>query len=49
MAAGLLAISGCAGYLAYLNATVRNAGPDKYIALNEDGTEYLLEKKSKWD
>lgn len=49
MAAGLVAITGCVGYFCYINLTHRRVDTEQYIALNEDGSEYILPKKSRWD
>jgi hypothetical protein len=49
MAAGLVAITGCVGYFCYINLTYRRVDTEQYIALNEDGSEYVLPKKSRWD
>ncbi len=48
MTAGLLAISGCVAYLAYMNATAENK-KETYMALAEDGSFQKRVKKSKWD
>lgn len=47
MAAGLLAITGCAGYLFYMRTKYENMG--FYVAVQEDGTQQLQTKKSLWD
>jgi len=49
MGFGLIAITGCLSYLAYMNYSHRNVGPESYIALNDDGTENLRPRKSRWD
>ncbi len=48
MTAGLLAISACVGYLAYMNATAENK-KETYMALAEDGSFEKRVKQSKWD
>lgn len=47
MGFGLVAITLSAAYLAYLKASL--SGTKTYIAINEDGSQSLLEKKSKWE
>jgi len=47
MAFGIIAISGCAGYLAYMKTKYENMG--YYVAIREDGTQQLHNKKSRWD
>jgi cbb3-type cytochrome oxidase subunit 3 len=50
MSAGICAISLCFGYIFYMNYKTRYDSTNKtYIALNEDNTETIQEKKSKWD
>ncbi|XP_013404838.1 small integral membrane protein 8 [Lingula anatina] len=48
MGLGLVAISGCVAYLAYMNAMAENKA-DMYRAVTEDGEERLQKKTSKWD
>lgn len=45
---GLVAITGCAGYLFYMRSQRKPDATD-YVAIAEDGTESLQVKKSKWD
>ena len=47
MAFGLLAITGCSGYLLYMRTKYENMG--YYVAVKEDGTQQLHHKKSRWD
>ncbi|XP_019871449.1 small integral membrane protein 8 [Aethina tumida] len=47
MGLGLIAITGCAGYIAYMRYTYEKAG--YYSVVNEDGTESFQKKRSKWD
>lgn len=47
MGFGLVAISICAGYIAYMRNKYESLG--YYTALKEDGTEEFVKKKSKWD
>ncbi|XP_018578016.1 small integral membrane protein 8 [Anoplophora glabripennis] len=47
MALGLIAISGCAGYIAYMRSKYEGLG--YYGAIKEDGTEEFVKRKSKWD
>lgn len=50
MAAGTVAMTSCIGYLVYMNyANRKEMGDEKYVALNEDGSEYVRTRKSKWD
>ncbi|KAF2352808.1 UPF0708 protein [Trinorchestia longiramus] len=46
MAFGVCSITLSAAYLVYLRM---NMDPKTYIAINEDGTQTLMEKKSKWE
>lgn len=50
MAFGLIAMTGCVAYLAYLNAVKENK-KDKmmYEQYFEDGSTIMRKKKSKWD
>nr|CAH7767602.1 unnamed protein product [Callosobruchus chinensis] len=47
MGLGLVAIAGCAGYIAYMRSKYEEQG--YYAAVKEDGTEQFEKKKSKWD
>ncbi|KAJ8920879.1 hypothetical protein NQ315_015672 [Exocentrus adspersus] len=47
MGLGLLAITGCAGYIAYMRSKYEGLG--YYGAVKEDGTEEFVKRKSKWD
>ncbi|XP_023226674.1 small integral membrane protein 8-like [Centruroides sculpturatus] len=47
MAAGLVAISCCLGYIAYMRASIQK--DNMYVAVLEDGSEQVEAKKSKWD
>ncbi|KAJ8970682.1 hypothetical protein NQ317_012364 [Molorchus minor] len=47
MAIGLIAITGCAGYIAYMRSKYEGLG--YYGAVKEDGTEEFVKRKSKWD
>lgn len=49
MGIGLVAITGCVGFLAYMNAMAENKRDAVYFAVNEDGSESLRLKTSKWD
>ncbi|KAF2898194.1 hypothetical protein ILUMI_07982 [Ignelater luminosus] len=47
MAIGLIAMAGCAGYLAYMRSKYEALG--YYAAIKEDGSEQFTKRKSKWD
>lgn len=47
MGIGLIAIVGCAGYIAYMRKTYESLG--YYGAVKDDGTEEFVKRKSKWD
>ncbi|XP_059838368.1 small integral membrane protein 8 [Hemitrygon akajei] len=47
MAFGLLTITLCVSYIAYLNATTENK--DLYEAIDSEGTRYTRRKTSKWE
>lgn len=47
MAIGLIAMTGCAGYIAYMRSKYKALG--YYAAIKEDGTEQFTKRKSKWD
>lgn len=47
MGLGLIAITGCAGYIAYMRMKYESMG--YYSAVQEDGTETFTKRKSKWD
>ncbi|CAG0882103.1 unnamed protein product [Cyprideis torosa] len=47
MGLGTLILTGCVAYIAYMRATYEKLG--LYVATQEDGTQILKEKKSKWD
>ncbi|CAG9865270.1 unnamed protein product [Phyllotreta striolata] len=47
MAVGLVALAGCAGYIAYMRSKYEGLG--YYGALKDDGSEHFEKKKSKWD
>ena len=47
MTIGLLAITACSGYLLYMRTQYENMG--YYVAVKEDGSEHLQQKKSRWD
>jgi len=50
MAVGLIGISGCIGYLAWMRATHASyAEQNMYTALDENDEMVLRKKKSKWD
>lgn len=46
MGFGLVALALSGAYLAYLKATISQS--KTYIAIDEDGTQTLQEKRSKW-
>ncbi|GCB78284.1 small integral membrane protein 8 [Scyliorhinus torazame] len=48
MAFGLLTITLCVGYIAYLNATSENKA-ELYEAIDSEGTRYTRRKTSKWE
>lgn len=48
MAFGLVAITLCVGYLAYMHATKENQ-QQLYEATDSDGGRYTRRKSSKWD
>lgn len=47
MALGLIAMTGCLGYIAYMRSKYEALG--YYSAVKQDGTEEFVKKKSKWD
>ncbi|XP_023017038.1 small integral membrane protein 8 [Leptinotarsa decemlineata] len=47
MGIGLIAIAGCTGYIAYMRSKYEGQG--YYGAIQEDGTEHFIKKRSKWD
>lgn len=47
MGFGLVAMSVCVGYIAYMRHKYEGMG--YYSALEEDGKEVYVQKKSKWD
>lgn len=47
MAFGVIAISCSTAYLAYMKAQHRES--KAYIAIAEDGSQHLTQKRSKWD
>ena len=47
MGFGLVALGLSAAYLAYLRSTIDPK--QTYVAISEDGSESLVQKKSKWD
>lgn len=47
MGLGLVAIVGCASYIAYMRSKYENLG--YYAAIDKDGVEHFTKKKSKWD
>lgn len=47
MGLGLIAIAGCAGYIAYMRNKYEGMG--YYAALDSDGKEVYVKKTSKWD
>ena len=47
MGFGLVAISGCVGYLAWLKSQHRDQG--LYTAMDDQDQLYLAKKKNKWD
>lgn len=47
MGLGLIAIAGCAGYIAYMRKKYEDLG--YYGAVRNDGTEEFVKRKSKWD
>jgi len=49
MTAGLVGITGCAGYLTYMYYSGRKLANEEYIAVNEEGNEVIQVKKSRWD
>jgi len=49
MVAGSVAISICAGYIIYMNLKARNDPKNIYVAIAEDGTQFIQPKKSRWD
>ncbi len=48
MAIGVLSVSFCVGYIAYLNVTGETR-KGTYTTMSEDGSFHRREKKSKWD
>ncbi|XP_046743398.1 small integral membrane protein 8 [Diprion similis] len=47
MALGVLAMTGCAGYIFYMRSKYEEMG--YYSAIEEDGKETFKKRKSKWD
>lgn len=47
MGFGLVALTSCLGYLAYMKTQYEAMG--YYVAIQEDGTEQWNTKKSRWD
>ncbi|CAG2162564.1 unnamed protein product [Oppiella nova] len=47
MSAGVCALTLCFGYIFYMNYKAR-ADPSTYIALNEDETQTIQRRQSKW-
>lgn len=47
MSIGLIAITACTGYIAYMRSAYEDLG--YYSAIKEDGTEQFIKRKSKWD
>ena len=48
MTVGVLTLSLCVGYIAYMNATSENK-KNTYTVMSEDGSFHRREKKSRWD
>ena len=48
MAVGLVSVSLCVGYIAYMNATAENR-KNTYTVMNEAGEFQRRQKTSKWD
>ncbi|XP_078669238.1 small integral membrane protein 8-like isoform X3 [Branchiostoma floridae x Branchiostoma belcheri] len=49
MAFGLVTITGCIAYIAYLNASQENQRDQLYVNVSSDGTETVQRRRSKWD
>ncbi|CAH1257758.1 SMIM8 [Branchiostoma lanceolatum] len=49
MAFGLVTITGCIAYIAYLNASKENQRDQLYVNVSSDGTETVQRRRSKWD
>lgn len=47
MGLGLVAFTGCLGYIAYMRNKYDSLG--YYPAIQEDGKEEFVKRKSKWD
>ncbi|KAL1497010.1 hypothetical protein ABEB36_008042 [Hypothenemus hampei] len=47
MGIGLVALTGCLGYIAYMRQKYEKLG--FYGAIKDDGSEEFLKKNSKWD
>lgn len=47
MGLGLIAIAGCAGYIAYMRNKYKDLG--YYPAVDSEGKETFVKKTSKWD
>lgn len=47
MTIGLAAMGICVGYIAYMRTKYENMG--YYAAIDKDGEESFVKKKSKWD
>jgi hypothetical protein len=47
MTIGLAAMGICVGYIAYMRTKYENMG--YYAAMNENGEESFVKKKSKWN
>eukprot|EP00058_Branchiostoma_floridae_P018300 XP_002603789.1 hypothetical protein BRAFLDRAFT_86619 [Branchiostoma floridae] len=48
MAFGLVTITGCIAYLAYMNASKENQRDQLYVNVSSDGTETVQRRRSKW-
>ena len=48
MAVGVISVSLCVGYIAYMNATAENR-KDTYTVMTEDGSFHRRQRTSKWD
>lgn len=48
MLTGVISLSLCVGYVAYMNATTENS-KNTYTTMSEDGSFHRRQKISKWD
>jgi len=50
MSAGIVAISLSFGYIAFMNIRAKKDGTkSEYIAIDEEGQQFLQQRRSRWD